>query len=259
MKTSLFILVTFLAINFANAQYATNFNCADCAGTSHDLFTELDAGKIVVFCWVMPCGSCVPVSKTTYAVVQTFATSNPDKVVMYLCDDDALTSCTSLSGWANTNKLYNAKVFSNATIDMLDYGAYGMPKVTVVGTKNHKVYFTAENTINGTALQTAINTAIAETTTSGINEIENKSFDANLTSNLSNSVSNLNINLIKNSKIKIEIYNQIGQKVLEVYNGKLNEGENNLEINTSELSAGLYFININDSESSKIIKLIVSK
>jgi len=258
MKTILLLIISFLAINFANAQYATNFNCADCSSINHELFTELDAGKIIVLCWVMPCGSCVGPSKTTYAVVESFKTTNPNKVFMYLCDDVANTSCTSLNSWANSNSLTNAIRFSDAKIKMTDYGTTGMPKIVVVGSSNHKVYYNSNNTVNGTTLQTAINTAISESTVNEIEISENKS-NINLFPNPSKSISNLNIYLEKTTAVEISIYNQVGQKVTNVFNGKLNAGENNLELNTSELSAGLYFININDSEGFKVIKLIVSK
>lgn len=33
---------------------ATDFTVNDCGGTSHNLFTELDAGKVIVLCWPMP-------------------------------------------------------------------------------------------------------------------------------------------------------------------------------------------------------------
>ena len=165
MKKTLLVSITALMLSTGFAQTATNFNCNDCDGVNHDLFTELDAGKVIVICWVMPCGSCVGPSLTTSNVVQSFQTSHPDKVFMYMVDDYANTNCNSLNSWANNNNINPASVFSNAAIKMSDYGSPGMPKVVVVGDVNHAVFYNANNSVNATALQEAINTAITSTTT----------------------------------------------------------------------------------------------
>ena len=54
MKGTLLILTTILASFGAFSQTATDFTCNDCAGSSHNLFSELDGGKVVVLVWVMP-------------------------------------------------------------------------------------------------------------------------------------------------------------------------------------------------------------
>ena len=69
---------------FSISQTATNFNTADCSSVSHDLFSELDAGKIIVITWVMPCGSCIAPAATASTVVSGYSDPN---VLFYLCDD----------------------------------------------------------------------------------------------------------------------------------------------------------------------------
>jgi hypothetical protein len=157
MKNRLFALLTaVLMSNILNAQTAVNFTCKDCNDITHDLFTELDTGSIIVLCLVMPCGGCVAGSLTTYNVVESFKDAYPGKVFMYLCDDYADTNCASLTAWGNSNSLTNTIKFSDAKINMLDYGSTGMPKVVVLGNPEHKVYFNANNSVNPTDLQTAI-------------------------------------------------------------------------------------------------------
>jgi hypothetical protein len=258
MKALIVLLLIFSALNISNAQLATDFNCKDCGGTNHELFTELDAGKIVVLCWVMPCSSCLGPSLTTYNVVESYKTTYPDKVFMYLCDDYANTVCTSLNSWATGNNMANSIRFSNTAIKMSDYGTAGMPKIVVLGSTAHKVYYNINNSVNITDLQNAIETAISETSTEII-ENQNDDFIINIFPNPSNSVSYLNVNLKTASKTEISVFNQTGQKITEIYNGELAAGKNSFEMNTSEFESGIYFVNVKYTDNYKTIKLVVTK
>src|SRR5688572_10173566 len=46
MKRLLFVLLAILFTEFTFGQTATNFTANDCAGNPHNLFNELDAGKV---------------------------------------------------------------------------------------------------------------------------------------------------------------------------------------------------------------------
>ena len=91
-----------LCSTISNAQTAADFTALDCNGVSHNLYTDLGAGKVIVVTWVMPCGSCIGGAASAYNAVQSFATSNPGKVFNYLVDD-AGSSCSSLASWAMAN------------------------------------------------------------------------------------------------------------------------------------------------------------
>ena len=100
-KTLLTVLLAAFA-KFTFATFATDFTATDCASTSHNLFTELAAGKVVVITWVMPCGACITgASNASNAVI---AVGNPN-VVFYLVDDAGNTNCSSLNSWASTNSI----------------------------------------------------------------------------------------------------------------------------------------------------------
>jgi len=257
MKKTLLFVFTCLLLSLSFAQTATNFTCDDCSGTNHDLFTELNAGKVIVLCWVMPCGSCVGPSLTTSNVVESFATSYPDKVFMYLVDDFANTSCTSLNSWANNNNIHPASVFSNSSIKMSDYGSQGMPKVVVVADVNHAVFYNANDIVNASALQEAINTAITSTTTR-IAEDKTAFSSLEFFPNPSSTRSSIIFSLDKSSDIKVEILDQLGKSVYEMNLDSLSAGENKIEISTAELSNGIYFVKLSDGIRSKIIKVAIT-
>src|SRR5688572_3528741 len=96
---SLSLIITAITLN---AQTAPNFTAMDCLGNNHDLYTELNSGKIIVITWVMPCGSCVNGAQFAQGAVQSFSASNPNTVYHYVADDYANTSCGSLGSWCTS-------------------------------------------------------------------------------------------------------------------------------------------------------------
>lgn len=66
----------------------------------------------------------------------------------------------------------------------------------------------------------------------------------------------LTLGIEKKAKVEIMIFNSLGQNVQEVFSGNLSPEKNKLTIKTSNLSSGLYFVNIiidNKSASKKLI------
>src|SRR5438067_299698 len=64
------LFVSFLLINgitFGQTT-ATDFTATDCNSASQSLFTELNAGKIVVLIWVMPCSVCISDAKDKISI-----------------------------------------------------------------------------------------------------------------------------------------------------------------------------------------------
>jgi hypothetical protein len=253
------IFTSFFALMFSVgfAQTAVNFNCNDCSGANHDLFTELDEGKVIVICWVMPCSSCVGPSLTTSNVVRSFATTHPDKVKMYLVDDYANTNCNSINSWANSNGILPAAMFSNSSIKMEDYGSAGMPKIVVVGDVNHAVFYNANNSINATQLQNAINAAINATIT-GISDNVGAFSNFGFFPNPSNTSSTVVFSLEKPSDITVTIHDQLGHEISETSFAGLPQGENTIEISTAGLSNGVYFIRLTEGTRSRMIKIAVA-
>ncbi|MCW3076554.1 MAG: hypothetical protein JWO32_1163 [Bacteroidetes bacterium] len=259
MKKLLFLFIISVFTTAVVSQTAVNFNANDCSSANHDLFSELNSGKVIVIAWVMPCANCISGALAGYTSVQNYAGSNPGQVKFYLADDVANTSCATLQSWANTNGMTNCDaVFSNTAVNMSAYGAAGMPKLIVVGGSNHAVYYNVNGSgaITSSDIQSAINSALSDVA-AGIKEHSEFISAANIYPNPSNTSVNFSLNLIKRANVKIHIQNQLGQKISEVYNGSLQQGENMFNINTTAFNNGTYFINCTVEESSKILKLVI--
>lgn len=254
LLTVLFAVFTTLGM----AQTATNFNVNDCSGTSHDLFTELNAGKVIVLCWVMPCGACTGPALTSYNVVQSYQSGNPNKVYFYLVDDYANTTCTSLNSWGTSNSIPQSSSslrFSNAAINMTDYGSTGMPKIVVVGGVNHTVFYNVNNTVNSTNLQNAINAAIA---TTGINEQNSSASLLNVAPNPAVNSAEIKFNLAKSSDVILELFNLEGQMMKNIFSGKLSAGENKMQLDVAGYASGMYLVKLSVEDKSQFINVVVS-
>ncbi|CAN5850717.1 hypothetical protein BH11BAC7_BH11BAC7_32630 [soil metagenome] len=258
MKKSLLLIFTALASFAINAQTATNFNCNDCNNVNHDLFAELNAGKVIVICWVMPCSACIAPSLNCATMAQSYASSNPGQVKFYLCDDSGNTTCTTLDSWANTNGITADANFSSSTIRMNDYGAAGMPKIVVLGGgASHTVFYNANNTFDYHQLQGSVDNALAAT---GITTINNKFSAVNLFPNPACGGSAvLNYSLAENADVTIHVYNTIGEKMNAVTFENEATGKHEATLDLSAFSKGVYFIRLIAGESSQVIKFIVTE
>ena len=241
MKKIVVFFALLLMAKLATSQVVPDFTANDCSGNSHNLYTDLNAGKVVVLVWVMPCGSCVGPALTAYNVAQSF--SNPN-VVYYLMDDAANTSCTSLSSWANSAGIGANRVnFSTSAITESNYGGVGMPHVAVVGTSNHTYFFNALNTAvgNATAIQNAITTALA---TVGIETNAKAEFQLNAYPSPANQELKLNFFLRSLTEVKLELLSEKGELIKTIELGKQNPGEHQYSFELGQFASGNYFVRL---------------
>lgn len=255
------ILFCFVAIlgKYSNSQTAVDFTAPDCSGASHNLFTQLNAGKIIVFVWVMPCGTCISDAKAAYDAAQSFSTSNPGRVLYWLSDDVGNSSCVTINSWASTNAIgpSNLTVFGNTgnVIDENNYGGSAMPHVLVLGGGNHKVYYNKRNGSNdGVAITAAINQAI----TTGINKNVVSFNRIILFPNPARD--KITLNAIDGSVAinSIEIFNILGEKVLCIKKEDILINGANIEINLPlNLIKGNYIIKLKNDEEYQSLRFTI--
>lgn len=257
MKKGLLLLLTAFSMLAMNAQTATNFNCNDCSGNNHDLFTELDAGKVIILCWVMPCGSCIAPAANCAIMAQSYVTSHPGRVKYYLCDDSGNTTCATLDSWANNNGIVADANFSNSSISMTDYGVNGMPKIVVLAGSSHTVFYNENNTFDYHELQGSVDDALA---TTGITDHNTALSAITLFPNPARQGATvLGYSLTQNADVTVDIYNTFGAKVKSVAVGNESTGKHEIALDLSAFSNGVYFISLVAGETSQTIKFIVAE
>lgn len=253
-KNLLLAFLVFTGSSLFSQNVATDFNLNDCNGNPHHLFSELDAGKVIVLAWTMPCSACILPIKTAYNVAKSYKESHPGRVLFYMADDYANTNCASVSGWG-TNYIGPEidATFSDASIKMTDYGTNGMPKIVVLGTNGHNVLYNANDAASGNSdgIKDAINQALLMT------KVEKNLQVLDFLKTHPNPASKSTIisyGLQKETEVKIIVYNILGAQVGFFDKGIQNAGEHQLVFDTSTLDSGIYFINFN----GKTLKLMVS-
>jgi len=250
-----FVLLQITTSNLLGQTYATDFNATDCNGTSHHLFSELDAGKVIVIAWVMPCITCINDPLTAFYDVESYATSHPGQVIFYMADDYANTSCSSLESWASSYGMSNCTKFSDPAIDMADYGQPGMPKIVVLGGTDHKVYFNQNSASQGIDL--AIDQALNDITS--INKKPELNINISTFPNPADNILNLTYHLEKPTEINIEIYNILGAKVISCKSKFISSiGDQLDEIDVSSLINGTYFLKFSTKEMDRTLKFSIS-
>jgi len=259
MKKILLSLLIF-SYSISSGQTVINFNANDCDGINHDLFTELNSGKVIILIWVMPCVNCSGAMQTAWNVANSYSVSDQGKVLLYVADDAGNTSCASLTNWVNSYSVTASRtVFSNSVINMSDYGAVGMPKVIVLGgITTHSVYYNQNGgaNINSTDIQNAVNSAILDAT--GLKENSSDNFKTVISPNPAGNEIVLSYELKQNEKLSIEIYSLTGQKIKTIEN-PFSNGKNEIRINAEILNNGTYFLRMNNGKKSDTVKFIISK
>ena len=249
------VLLTSIQVAFSQTT-ATNFTVNDCSGVQHDLFTELESGKIIVITWVMPCGACLSSALTGYNEVENANLTNPGKVLYYLVDDYANTSCSSLKSWGTNNGMVNFTAFSNAAVDMADYGDAGMPKMVILAGNTHKIYYNVNDfMIDSHAVQDAINLALADLAL-GLESNDKNASNFEIFPNPSNGALKIKMDHALNGDYTFYIKDILGQiKMTETNKVVSMNQEINVDLGT--LSSGKYFLHYIDNKESKLISFEV--
>lgn len=250
------ILLTLTSIQISSAQTnATDFTADDCASVSHQLFAELNDGKVVVICWVMPCGNCIAPALTVSTALQQYESSHPGKVKYYMADDYGNTSCGTLNTWASTNGISPHAIFSTNKVSMSAYGADGMPKTVVLGGYNHEVFLNKNGSLTETALKTAIDNALV-TAASGdpAHHISGLTVYPNPASG--NTVT-LAAHLAQSGDVRIRITGITGQLIKDLTIAAAAAGDFETTINTAEVPQGTYEVLLQTSQSCRTTRLII--
>lgn len=259
MKKIIFSVISILTCSLSFTQTtATDFTINDCNGVSHHLFEELEAGKIIVIAFVMPCGGCASPSLAAYNAVQSYATSNPNTVLFYLSDDNGTTPCSTISSWGNSNGMPNATSFSNTALNQDQYGGGGMPKIVVLGGTNHAVASNQNSGVTTSGIQQKIDLLLAS---AGTNKIKNTiGLKAKAVPNPSMNDVNIEYSLDKTSNVQIEIFSVKGELVFQSKEINKESGNHKFEIgDDKKLENGMYVCKITSDSKSETINFVIEK
>ena len=142
--------------------------------------------------------------------------------------------------------------YANSTITVNSNPAQGSFDFWV-GANNMDIIVWLQDMSNGEVLQAAY----ADYTTSSVDEMDNLAKYISIYPNPANEVAGVEIELMDRSEVTVNMVNAMGQTVL-VEAATLDAGVQKLNLNTAELSAGLYFVNVNVNGVSKTLRVNVA-
>ena len=120
---------------------AMDFEQEECGGGIHHLFSELDAGNVIILDFVMlNCAPCIIATDALQALAGPYEVSHPGRVHIYSFGFLNSYSCDQILGWKNANE-YTHPVFSNGEEQVNYYGGMGMPTIVIVGNNEHEIFF----------------------------------------------------------------------------------------------------------------------
>jgi len=134
-------MLSLLAFHVNSQTTAMDFEQAECEGASHHLFTELDAGNVVILEFVMlNCAPCIVGTKALESITAPYENSHPGRIHIYSFGFLNSYTCDQIFGWKNDND-FTHPVFDNGEDQVAYYGGMGMPTIVVVGTNERKVFY----------------------------------------------------------------------------------------------------------------------
>jgi hypothetical protein len=249
---SLLLFFASFAFVHLNAQTtAVDFTAGDCnTGASHNLFSELNQGNVVVLEFaMMNCVPCVTAGKGIEDIVAEFASTG--KVKFYTFGFDNSIDCADMLDWLSDNSMEHL-VFAGDETQLDYYGGMGMPTVVVTGNASHKVYYQhlGYSPSQNHHITTAIEEALADGTTGiGSAGAEEFAFSPNPFGNF------LDVQVPKSSAInEVVLANITGKTVLSQNMNR----QSSIRLLTEQLSPGIYFLNLKASgqiiRTMKVVK-----
>lgn len=263
MKRSLFF-IALLLLNSLSAKCqttATDFTATDCNGVSHHLFDELDAGKIIVVTFVMPCSGCIGPSISANTVVNDYESTHPGKVIYYMSDDDAGTTCASLKTWASDNgfgRPLAITTFSAPEFKEADYGSLSMPKTVVLAGADHRIIYLEDGTFSAANMKSAIDNALLNTM--GLTQLSIQNTVPCISPNPASHKFTLTYSLRSPEFVNASIYSISGEKAKNIIAEKQQAGKHEINVNLDEgFTSGIYFLELITGNTHKSEKFTVIK
>ena len=244
MKHIFYILTLILitTVSYTQVTTAENWTKTDCEGTEHTLFTELDAGNVVIMELVMldGCVPCINAAHLMQPIIDQYNTNFENRIKWYTMGYNDTYTCEALITWKSDNEINCASQFEEGADQIEYYGGMGMPTIVIVGRNTHKVYFNefgfvpADTVAFAEAIEYAL--GIAEP----VSVIEEKFKNISITPNPASDF--IHITDLPNSPFTLTIINASGA-IIQTMEGS------DRDLDVRSLPNGLYFLKVLSQES----------
>lgn len=276
MKKILTSVALCLAASASMAQIgavAPDFTATDINGNSHNLYTYLNAGKVVLMdvsaTW---CGPCWGFHNNHYLedLYAQFGPAGTNEVVVLFYEGDAATNSADLHGTGSntqgdwvTGVPYPIIDESPLSISLNVYAPLGYPTINVICPSDKKIKWDlwdsqqATPAASLTAMQAKVQEVIDQCA-SAADVQENSLLEASIAPNPTTGATTIRFNATTAEKVSVSVYSVSGAQVSTTIYDVVN-GANAIDINLSGMDAGTYFVKVNSNNAVSNMIPVVKK
>jgi len=245
------LLLTSATLSFSQVgAVAPDFTVKDLDGNSHNLYSILNSGKIVILdvsaTW---CGPCWNFHTKHYLKdlndIYGEKGQNIARVIFY--EGDKATTLLDLQGKTSgtmgdwiTGTNYPIINESTISLNLKIYAPLGFPTINVICPATKKIVADLFDSQSLAAMKTVIETKCGSLTS--VDDVNADNFYA-LYPNPATDFTSLKLNIKSGETVDVQIYSSLGQ-LMQSYNYR-NNGINEYTIDLSNFDNGVYFIRVN--------------
>lgn len=241
---------------------APDFTLTDIDGNEHNLYTYLDAGKVVILdCSATWCPPCWTFHENHYlkSINDQYGPEGTDQVVVLFYEADPSTTSADLDGsGSNTQGDWITGVDypiidpASAELSGSIYWPLGYPTINVISPEDKKIKADLFN--NQVSDVDASLTSMVETISAhfaaGVGVEEETLSNLSLYPNPASSVVNVNFTAAQQGELTIEVSNVLGQ-IVYTETATAQNGSNAIEVNLSSLNNGYYTLLLTDAANNR--------
>ena len=251
---NLIVIVVIITLQSSYAQKAGNFTKTDVDGNTYTLYDELEKGKPVLLDFMATfCANCQEYVPALEQMHQDYGQGSLAWVWAFDTFDNETEQ--QIKDYKTTlNATYPA--FAKCSSLGEDYNVIGIPTFIVV-CPNKSITYNRVGWTDDTEQEIidALNSCNAWAL--GVNDNSKNKLSSTIYPNPTFQNPTLSFHVKKQSNVKIELFNILGEKQFTISDREETPGLQQIEITTSSLATGMYFINLTTNDGIQSLKLVV--